>query len=159
MVDTPAILRSLHAELAATMDATVCWFGRYDAAEQNVEVLWQIHDGVELPGGSFPLGSGPSSEVIRTNQPRLVRHWSTHGPAVRIQYVTERPTLPESSMFVPIVYEGKVVGVVSLQSYEPEAYDQAQLSVLQSVANRAATALKASHRTPSLLMALPRSAA
>jgi putative methionine-R-sulfoxide reductase with GAF domain len=159
-MDVRAALRSLHAELAGTMDATVCWFGRYDAAEQSVAVLWQIHAGVELPGGRFPLGTGPSSEAIRTNQPLLVRHWSKNGPAVRIQYATDRPTLPESSMFVPIVYQGEVIGVVSLQSYAPEAYDLAQLAVLEDVAERAAPTIRVAYPEPvRCVMALPRSAA
>lgn len=158
-MDTHATLRSLHAELAGAMDASMCWFGRYDAAEQSVDVLWQIHDGAELPGGRFPLGSGPSSDAIRSNQPRLVRHWSKNGPAVRIQYATERPHLPESSMFVPIVDEGEVIGVVSLQSYAPEAYDAAQLAVLTHVAERAAPAIRAAHpESDHCFMALPRSA-
>jgi putative methionine-R-sulfoxide reductase with GAF domain len=152
MVDSRTVLRSLHSELAGTMDATMCWFGRYDPAEQSVEVLWQIHDGVELPGGRFPLGSGPSSEAIRTQTPRLVRHCSKTGPSVRIQYATDRPGLPESMMFVPIVLSGKVVGVVSVQSYEPEAYDAAHLALLTQLAPRAAPALSAEFPKPGLLL-------
>ncbi len=99
--------------------------------------------GVEHPGGSFPLGSGFTSEVIRSGAPRLIRRWSTDGPPVRILYGTEPEKLvaPQSGVVVPILSGDRVLGVLSAQSYQPEAYAAADLLSLGAIAAQAAGAI------------------
>src|SRR5438270_9585265 len=56
LVGTPDLIelcRMVHATVARDMDATIFVVGLYDGASQTVEVVWQIEDGAELPGGSF----------------------------------------------------------------------------------------------------------
>src|SRR2546427_12439978 len=95
--------------------------------------------GVEHSGGSFPLGKGFTSEVIRTGAPRLVRRWSAEGPPVRLLYGTEAGDLvtPQSGVVVPILSGDRVLGVLSAQSYRPEAYDDADLLSLSAIAAQA----------------------
>jgi GAF domain-containing protein len=140
-LDDFGVLRAMHAELMRALDLTICFFGRFDQASQTVEVVWQMHEGNELPGGQFPLGSGPTSQAIRTCQPQLIRSWSTDGPRVQLQYATERPSLPQSSIIVPVVYGGQVAGVLSIQSYQDCAYDAADVRLVEGVANLIALAL------------------
>src|SRR6266436_3740805 len=73
---------------------------------------------------------------IRSRQPQLLRHWSTDGPRVQVQYATDRPGLPESGITVPVVFGEQVVGVLAIQSYEPEAYDEDDLALVQSIADQ-----------------------
>jgi signal transduction histidine kinase len=61
---------------------------------------------------------------------------------VQIQYATGRPGLPESGVTVPLCYAGRVIGVLSVQSYQPEAYDEADLALLMAVAGPAALAIE-----------------
>src|SRR4051812_13731262 len=84
--DLVELCRLLHEAVARQMDATIFFLGLYDPASESVEVVWQVEDGVELPGGSFPLGKGFTSEVIRTGESRLIRRWSREGPRVHVQY-------------------------------------------------------------------------
>jgi len=140
-LDERGVLGAAHAELARALDVTICFFGRYDAAAGTVSVIWQVHDGVELPGGTFPLGVGPTSQAIREAQPVLIRSWSRSGPAVSLQYATERPALPESSMVAPVPFDSRVIGVLSVQSYQAEAYDEDDVALLEAVAAQIALAL------------------
>src|SRR5216117_4336207 len=84
--DFAELFRALYDETARVMDATVFLFALYDEASQTVEVVRQIDGGVEHEGGSFPLGKGFTSDVIRTAAPRLVQRWSAEGPPVRLLY-------------------------------------------------------------------------
>jgi GAF domain-containing protein len=141
------VLRVVHRELGSLLDVPICFFGLYDAPGQTIEVIWQVHDGVELPGGSFPLGSGPTSEVVRTGNPRLIRQWSRELPPVQVQYATARPGLPESAITVAVIFDQQTLGVLSVQSYQPEAFDDDDVVLVQSVADQAAVALSASMRS------------
>src|SRR6267143_127990 len=80
--------RARYEETARVMDATVFLFATYDDASQTVHVVRQMDRGEEHRGGSFPLGKGLTSEVIRTGAPRIVR-WSDQGPPIRPLYGTE----------------------------------------------------------------------
>lgn len=141
--DLNELFRALHGEAARVMDATVFLFALYDDTSQTVQVVRQMDRGVEHPGGSFPLGKGFTSEVIRTRTPRLVRLGSAQGP-VRLLYGTEAEQLvaPQSCAVVPILSGERVLGVLSAQSYRPEAYQDADLARLGAIAAQAATAIK-----------------
>jgi hypothetical protein len=69
------------------MDATVFLFALYDEVSQTVHVVRQMDRGEEHDGGSFPLGKGFTSEVIRLGAPRIVQ-WSGEAP-IRLLYGTE----------------------------------------------------------------------
>lgn len=142
--DLEALFRALYDETARVMDATVFFFALFDEASQMVEIVRQMDRGEEYPGGSFPLGKGFTSEVIRTRAPRLVRRWSTEGPPVRLLYGTESGQLvtPQSCVVVPIMAGEDVLGVLSAQSYEAEAYDEVDLLSLSAVATQASAAIR-----------------
>src|SRR5256885_8512499 len=137
--DLAELFRALHEETARVMDATVFLFALYDEVSATVQVVRQMDRGVEYPGGTFPLGKGFTSEVIRTGEPRLVRRWSAEGPAVHLIYGTEAGELgtPPSGGVVPILSGGRVLGVLSAQSYRPEAYEDADLLSLGAIAVQA----------------------
>src|SRR6266513_4917731 len=141
--DLAELFRALHEETARVMDATVFLFALYDEASATVQVVRQMDRGVEFPGGTFPLGKGFTSEVIRTGEPRLVRRWSAEGPAVHLIYGTEAGELvtPQSGVVVPILSGDRVLGVLSAQSYRPEAYEDADLLSLGAIAAQAATVI------------------
>ena len=141
--DLAELFRALYYETARVMDATVFLFAVYDEAAQTVQVVRQMDRGVEHPGGSFPLGSGFTSEVIRSGAPRLIRNWATDGPPVRILYGTEAEKLvaPQAAVVVPILSGDRVLGVLSAQSYQTEAYGATDLIALGVIASQAALAI------------------
>ena len=142
--DFEDLFRTLHDETARVMDATVFLFALYDEASATVQVVRQMDSGVEHPGGRFPLGNGFTSEAIRTRVPRLIRRWSAEGPPVRLLYGTEagKPVAPQSGVVVPILAEDRVLGVLSAQSYRPEAYGEADVANLGVIAVQAGVAIK-----------------
>jgi PAS domain S-box-containing protein len=138
------LFHTLYEATARAMDATVFLFALYDEASETVQVVRQIDRGIEHPGGSFPLGKGFTSEVIRTGAPKLIRHWSTDGPPVRLLYGTEAKELvaPQSGVVVPIKSGDRVLGVLSAQSYRAEAYESAELERLTAIAAQGASAIQ-----------------
>jgi PAS domain S-box-containing protein len=142
--DLAELFRALYDETARVMDATVFLFALYDEASETVQVVRQMDRGAEYPGGSFPLGKGFTSEVIRTGAPRLVRRWSAEGPPVRLLYGTETGDLvaPQSGVVVPILSGDRVLGVLSAQSYRPEEYEDADLLSLSAIAAQAGIAVQ-----------------
>jgi PAS domain S-box-containing protein len=142
--DLAELFRALYEEASQVVDATVFLFAMYDEVSETVEVVRQMDRGEEHEGGSFPLGKGFTSEVIRSGRPKLIRRWSVEGPPVRLLYGTEAGELvtPQSGLVVPILSADRVLGVLSVQSYRPEAYDEADVLSLGAIAAQAALAIK-----------------
>ena len=141
--DLVELFRALYDETARVMDATVFLFAIYDPVSQTVQVVRQMDRGEEHGGGSFPLGKGFTSELIRSGTPRIVR-FAAEGPPIRLLYGTEPGELvsPRSGVVVPIVSGDHVVGVLSAQSYRPEAYDDEDLLGLVAIAAQAGATIK-----------------
>ena len=142
--DLVELFRVLYDETASVMDATVFLFALYDATSEMVQVVRQVDRGAEHEGGSFPLGKGFTSEVIRSGQGKLVRNWATQGPPIRLLYGTEPGEIvtPQSAAIVPILAGGTVLGALSAQSYKPAAYEESELLALSAIASQAAASIK-----------------
>jgi PAS domain S-box-containing protein len=141
--DLSELFRALYDETARAMDATVFLFALYDDVSQTVHVVRQMDRGEEHTGGSFPLGQGFTSEVIRTATPRIVA-WPDEGTPIRLLYGTESGELvsPRSGVVVPILSGSRVTGVLSVQSYVPDAYDEEDLLALSVIAAQASANVK-----------------
>jgi PAS domain S-box-containing protein len=152
--DLAELFRALYEESARVVDATVFLFALYDEASETVEVVRQMDRGEEHEGGSFPLGKGFTSEVIRTGLPKVIRRWSAEGPTVRVLYGTEAGELvaPQSGLVVPILSGDRVLGVLSVQSYRPEAYEDADALSLGAIAAQAAITIKRLRATEQLAL-------
>jgi PAS domain S-box-containing protein len=152
--DLAELFRALYDETARVVDATVFLFALYDEASETVEVVRQMDRGEEHEGGSFPLGKGFTSEVIRTGRPKVIRRWSTEGPSVRLLYGTEAGELvtPQSGLVVPILSGVRVLGVISVQSYRPEAYGDPETLSLGAIAAQAAVTIKRLRATEQLAL-------
>jgi signal transduction histidine kinase len=143
--DLKELSRLMHQTVAQRMDATIFFLGLYEAASQTVEVVWQIDNGKELSGGSFPLGKGLTSQVILKGEPRLINRWSEEVRRVQAHYPASTPGLPESAVGVPVRLGEHVIGLICAQSYAPDAYTARDLEVLTSLADQAAVVIAGLH--------------
>jgi signal transduction histidine kinase len=90
---------------------------------------------------SYPLGRGPTSRVIRTHQPFVV-----NSPGDPIQegetFFGDEDRPSKSAMHVPMLAGDRIIGVISAQSYEENAYGPEDLQVLELIASQAAIAVE-----------------
>lgn len=140
-LDLVELCRAIQRETASTLDAQSFFLGLYDEVSQTVEVVRQFDSGVELGGGIFPIGSGLTSQVIRTRQSQLIRRWSLEGPPVQVQYASNTPGLPESAISAPLLFGEQVLGVISAYCYQPEAFDDDDLLALEVIAGQVTIAI------------------
>ncbi len=155
-VDFDGLFSMLHLEIVSALAADTFFLGLYDDASHTIEVVRQAEFNKELPGGTFPLGHGPTSEVIRTRRPRLIRRWSEEAPRVQVQYLSGAPGLPESAIIAPIASGEQVLGVVALHKYAPDAFDENDLLVLEAMAAQAGLVLAGLGRSERLTTQLLR---
>ncbi len=119
----------------------------YDATAQLLTCAFAVIDDEEIDPATFPprpLGEGPNSQAIRARQPLTVDDevlLSDQNAGAKFMKVGEGPT-PRSAVYVPLISGDQVVGVMTLQSYEPNAFSEADVKLLSILAGQAAAALQ-----------------
>lgn len=94
-----------------------------------------VERGVKQVPQTRELGDGLSEVVLRTGKPLLVRNFEL-----------EKGCLPLSWMGAPMIAGGKVLGLLSAQSYRQGAFEQRDLSILATLASWAASSIEYSRR-------------
>src|SRR5260221_14468504 len=92
--------------------------------------------------------------VIRAGAQEIVGRCTDDGQLVRLLYGTENGDLvtPQSGVVVPILSGGRVLGVLSAQSYRSEAYEDADLFSLSAIAVQAGITVKRLHATEQMAL-------
>ncbi|MBM3123873.1 MAG: PAS domain S-box protein [Chloroflexi bacterium] len=85
-----------------------------------------------------------SGRTIRSREPLLINQWAESGSTETENRIIlgSKERIADSLMFAPLIFGEKVIGVISVQSYEMNAYDQDDLNMLAGLANQAAVALE-----------------
>ena len=113
----------------------------YDESRQAIHFPFHYDEGEYREPDTSPMGNGPTSYVIRTRAPYVVHH---PGDAIQEGAIffgnVERPSA--SAMHVPMLAGDRMIGVISVQSYEENAYDSEDLQMLQVIANQAAISIE-----------------
>ncbi len=124
-------------------NAEVTSINLYDAVAGTVREIY-AYDRGHLDLTSFPLGQGLTSEVIQTRQP-LVIGLKEEAIAFGARYVANAAgdqEQVESYMGVPIITGERIVGVVDVQSYRKNAFDQGSVRLLSTLSANMGVALE-----------------
>lgn len=131
------LYRAIYQESARILEATGFYVAIYDREEDQATVVFYADRGVERNVEVTFRGS--DSEVLRTRRGTMVQDRSeTRSLMVLGEAGTE---VTRSAISVPLLYEGEVMGAISTQSYQAYAYDEADLELLQGIADLAAVAI------------------
>lgn len=102
--------------------------------------LWESADFAFVPQRLKVGEEGVTGWVAATGEPLLVPDVSQEP-----RYVWMQGSATQSELTVPIKLKGKVIGVLDVQSDHSHAFDESDLTVLQSLASQAAIAIENAH--------------
>lgn len=109
-----------------------------------------IHHPLAYDLGEYPkiptrdLGKTPglSGYIINSRQPLYIPDMTSPEALKTYQIFRTSGTPTRSFVGVPMIVGEQVVGVISMQSYKPDAYDIAQIRLLETIAAQAAVAIE-----------------
>ncbi len=113
-----------------------------DKDGKTITVPYSYYKGYQVVE-SFELGSGLTSEVINSGKPLLLptfKEQSKHGALVD-EGVGEAD-YTETYLGVPILFNEKILGVVSIQSYDSNAYDENHIRLLSTLSTNMGVTLQ-----------------
>src|SRR5680860_1196221 len=120
------LYRSIYEETSRILEASGFYVALYDHDSDLATVVFYADNGVEKNVSISYRGS--DSNVIRLGETALV---SDRVENLSLMVLGEEDTeITRSAISAPLLYEGKVVGAISTQSYEPNAYREEDLELL-----------------------------
>ena len=139
-LDTEDIYRAIHDAVGKLMpvDAFVIML---DNEETNqLDGVYVVDMGQRIADVRLPHGQGISGRVIESGQPVLTLD-SAEADAIGGVTIGQKGT-PHSILTVPMTSGGKVIGALSAQSYQFNAYTENDQQILGTLANQATVAIQ-----------------
>ena len=145
-----AIWRALRVFAEAHVPCIGIFISLYDPERDARTAVYAYGDGEEPNVSTLPpmpvSAEGPNSRAVRTRQVVITNdYWNTklQGKGqIGILVGPDNGLRPQSSLVVPMMTMGRVVGTVEVQSYEDDAYRPEHVTAMRMAANLAAVAVE-----------------
>ncbi len=138
------LLRLIYEGASRLMDTTNFWIVLYDRERNELRYELIYDEGQPFPPERLPYD--PSRFLAAyTMERREPLFLSTVEEVRRVPIYLEATgsgRYPESLIAVPILFQGRAIGAISVQSYEPHAFRREDLETLMMLANQAGIALE-----------------
>lgn len=139
-LDLEQVYQSIHRAVKQLMPCEDFLIALLDEERQEIHGVYLIEWDERLPSARFPSSQGLSGNVIATG--RSIKYddfFIDHPELHSIQFGKDRT---RSGIFVPLRFKGKVIGVLSAQSYQTYSYTVEDERVLDLLASQAAIAIE-----------------
>ena len=155
------VLEIAHQSIRSHMDVEFFIVSRFDRTLQRFTAEYAYLEGEKIdvrklpPIPLEPKGHGMQSEVIHTGQMRYIPNYDEARPPGVKEYnvdnqgeVREGPPpadvadAPRSAIYIPLLIQGAVCGVMQAQSFRVDGYSASDISLLQGVAGVVSVALE-----------------
>ncbi|MDW8227297.1 MAG: GAF domain-containing protein [Anaerolineales bacterium] len=137
-LDPEEIYRSIHRAVSELMPVESFVISLLDEDRNEIEGVYLVDPDGRIPNQRIPLGEGLSGRVIQSGEPLLIADTLKQKSEGRIFGRGDS----RSILAVPIKISGKTIGMLSAQSYQPNAYDEDDLQILSTLANQAAVVIQ-----------------
>lgn len=137
---------AIYRETARIMPVDGFYVSLYDPDDDLATLVFWADRGRGRQA-SIPY-QGSDSEVIRTGRPSLVQDYLERQSLLVVG--DDDSPVTRAAVSAPLRSRGRIVGVISAQSYEPDAYSSSDLKLLQGIADVAAVALENVHHVQEL---------
>lgn len=147
-LDLPTLCRTAHQHIRALVACDNLCVSLYDAATRTLRAAFAISEGQELDVSLFPPltldphapRAGRAQAILDAQTVVLndLAEKARQGGRILVGSATE----PQSAVYTPMLVEGKVIGLLELQSYRNHAYSSDDLDLLSMLANQIGLALQ-----------------
>jgi len=139
-LDLLELLGVIHTQVAHLMPGDNFYIALYDPEREFIDFAFTVENGDRVFRPGRPFGNGLAEYVIRHRTPFLIQS----NVAEEADRLGVEPTDEDAQSWlgVPMIAGKRVLGVISIQSYEKaHAYDERHVEILSTIAAQAAMAM------------------
>lgn len=137
------IADKLYTGLAGLIDTTIFILSEYDPITRDVTYMRFYERGERLGDGeghNIDETESFAGWCIRNKAPILIATQDQFGDYLK-DPLTGIGEIPQSLICLPLIYENECLGVLTVQSFESNAYTEAQMELLMSISSSLAVAM------------------
>ena len=128
------VFTTAHQTVTRLMPCEAFYISLRDTQSRSTSVTHLIDNGVRYPPARWPIESGLSGYVIRTGEQILVRDTIKDKLPFQGVFYGKQDQV-RSIIACPLRFQGRTKGMVSCQSYQPDAFSSHDLQLLQAIAD------------------------
>lgn len=139
------LYQAIHHAASELMSAEAFILSLYDAKNEMIDDVYFIDHDVQQKNSQRPYGKGLFSQVIRENRSLVFNSFDKEQLAATqaiISGAEKDETLVKSALIVPLRSGHQIKGILSVQSYQPNAYQEEDKETLEMLATQATVALE-----------------
>jgi PAS domain S-box-containing protein len=143
--DLPALMKVIFEQIKQILPSDLFYLGLYDAAKNEMSFPLMYDDGrIWEESARKVTETSFSHRAIQTRKPFLVNDWvGTQTSASPPRVIVGDQTKTTASLIMsPIMFRDQVIGVISTQSYQPNAFTEEDLDLLSGIANQVGIAIE-----------------
>ncbi len=151
-LDVEKVFRRIYESINSLMDATVLGIGMYNKQKDAIEYKLYIEEGENAPVFDIPMSSKSSWAVwcFKNKQEIMIndaeREYSKYLEGMTSTFGKVRSSI----IFCPLILEGEIIGVVTVQSQEKNAYDQHALDSIRALVSYIVIAINNAEKSQKL---------
>jgi len=137
------VLERIYEQLRGLMDINTFYIGVYNRRKQILQIPLIVDQGDRLDPLALDLQEegGFAGWVVRNKEPLWVEDWEREQESLPVEGIARgKPT--QSLMVLPLLARDELVGVISAQSYAPNAFDEDDLRLLSGISHQVAIAIE-----------------
>ncbi len=136
------ILKLIVTVTAEVMNSKICSLMLLDEDKKELTIrATQSVSEAYIKKPPLKVGEGIAGKVVESNKPIAILDVTQQGSEYVYKNIAKKEGL-KSLLAVPLVYKGKVIGVLNNYTSEPHVFTQTEIDVLTTVANQAAVAIE-----------------
>jgi signal transduction histidine kinase len=144
--DLPTVYRAIHEQVKRMMPAEAFLIIRYFRANEQMVTDYLIDEGVEYPATDYGAIRPQTRQLLTQSflfsTPQEYAAFAGYDePLTDESDILGGGRISESLLFVPIRYGEEVIGILSVQSYQPYAYTQRHREILTEIGVQAGIAI------------------
>lgn len=138
------IIAKVYRHVNAIMDANAFGIGIFREEEHDIYFSGAMENGERLPGFSNKLDDDRVAVVCFKSQKEIIiNDWlNEHAQYVAADYDAEAGEMPESMIYMPLLSRDRMIGVMTVQSFEKFAYKENHINILRNLALYIGSALE-----------------
>lgn len=143
-LDLTTIFRAVYAKVRDALEADAFFVALGAPGSERLSYRYLVDEGRELEPQERPRAGTLAGKCIAEARPLLLGDATRDFPELGLERTGWGTVAERSIMVSPLRIRGDVVGALSVQSVNPNAYDAGDLELLGAIANEAAIAIERS---------------
>ncbi len=140
LTTTDNLLMTVYTECQKVIDTTIFSIALLDEKTEELTLELFIRDDEILPKQRIPPGEGLNAWVVQNHTPLLLSHAGEEEAVIGVTAFDDG-IATQSWLGVPMIARDRVIGVISVQSYNEKEFTRDDVLLLTAVANQAAVAI------------------